>query len=87
MKHIQQTMLVSVLFALPLVGGCGGEAKVPDDKAEKAAMIAKEVKASPDKYEEILKKYDLDADAFEALMYEVAEDPALSDKYATAMDK
>lgn len=80
-------MFVAVLFALPLVGGCGGEPKVPDDKAEKAAMIAKELKASPDKYEEILGKYDMDADKFEALMYEVAEDPALSDKYAASMDK
>lgn len=87
MRNARPLLLTFALLAVPALSACDGKPSLPEDKAEKAAFIAKEIQKAPDEYEEILKKYEMNADAFEALMYEIAEDPALSDKYAAALGK
>lgn len=84
MHWTTKTLLIASLAST--VAACGGNAGTDSgSKAQKAATIAKEIQASPDDYEKVLEKHGLDADGFEALMFEVAEDPALSDEYAKAM--
>lgn len=86
--NYRTSLFALLLLALPVVAGCdSGAGDLPEGKAERAAAIAKEIQASPDKYEEILSKYDLDADKFEALMFEIAEDPELSNTYNAALGK
>lgn len=75
------------LFALSAVGCDSGSASLPEGKAERAAVIAKEVKTSPDKVDAVLAKYEMTADDFESLMFEVAEDPELSDAYTKALNE
>lgn len=63
------------LLPLLLASGC------EEDKAEQAAEIAGEIRAEPDRAEEILDDHDMTIEEFEALMFEVASDPELSQRY------
>lgn len=78
MKHA----LFSVLLTLTVA--CGGAA---DGKAEQAIAIAKELRANPAEAEAILKKHNLTVEQWEALMFEIAEDPALSAKFEAGLGK
>lgn len=78
--------MTRVLFAVFLTlsiacGGAGG------GKAEQAVTIAKELRAKPDEAEAILKKHNLTEEQWEALMFEIAEDPALSEKFEAGLQK
>ena len=53
----------------------------PTNEVDKAAAIAKEIKASPDEAEAILKKHEVTEAEFEALMFEIAEDPQMSESF------
>jgi len=70
------------MFALTL-GACGGDNAGAGADSDKAVAIAKEIKASPDQAEAILKKHGMTEDQFEALMFEIAEDPKRADAFAT----
>jgi hypothetical protein len=71
-----------VLLGL-MLAACGGDpAAGSGSKADKAATIAKEVNASPDDAEAILKKHGMTEEEFEALMFEIADDPKLAEDYA-----
>ncbi len=87
MPATRATVFTLLVFSLSAVGCDSGASKLPEGKAERAAVIAKEVKASPDAAEEILDKYEMTADDFEALMFEIAEDPELSDTYTKALEE
>ena len=65
------------------VGGCDGNDTASADDVDKAAAIAKDVQASPDDAEAILKKHGMSEDEFEALMYGIAEDPKKSEAFAS----
>ena len=72
--------LFSVFLTLTIAcGGAGG------GKAEQAAAIAKELRAKPDDAEAILKKNNMTEEQWEALMYEIAEDPALAEKFEAGL--
>jgi hypothetical protein len=64
------------------------EAKPPEDpnaaKIQLAATVAKEISGAPDKADEILGKHGLDRDKLDALMFEIAGDPALTQAYMDA---
>jgi len=53
-----------------------------DPRVEKAVTIANAIAADPDSADTILESNDMDRDKFEALMYEIAKDPELSQLYA-----
>jgi hypothetical protein len=53
--------------------------------AERAAEIAGEMRAEPDRSAQILEEHDMTIEEFEALMYEVASDPELSRRYSEAL--
>jgi len=74
------------LVAALLLAACGGKPVPPgaDDVAGIAA-IASEVKAEPAKADAILQQHGLDRATFEALLYQVAADPAKSKTYAGAL--
>jgi len=79
------TKLTTLGFAasVALLGSaCDDNSSSKDDGIEKAAAIAKEIKASPDDAEAVLKKHDMTEDSFEALMFEIAEDPAKAEAFA-----
>lgn len=77
-------ILSCILFSVTVA--CGGTAG-GGDKAEQAAAIAKELRAKPDDAEKILGQHDMTPDQWEALMYDVASDPALAAKYEAALAK
>ncbi|HEY8374991.1 MAG TPA: hypothetical protein VIK91_00825 [Nannocystis sp.] len=80
--HCMKHALFSVLLTLTVA--CGGAA---DGKAEQAIAIAKELRANPAEAEAILKKHNLTVEQWEALMFEIAEDPALSAKFEAGLGK
>ena len=53
--------------------------------ADRAAEIAGEIRAAPDRTEQILEAHDMTIEELEALMYEVASDPELSERYHRAL--
>ena len=55
-----------------------------DEKIQLAATLAKEISGAPDKADEILGKHGLDRDKLDALMFEIAGDPALTKRYMDA---
>ena len=68
-----------------VMAACGGAAS--GDKVDQAVTIAKELRAKPDDAEQILGRHNLTADQWEALMFEIAEDAALSDKFEAGLRK
>jgi len=79
----------ALIRALPLVAllicalACDSE---PEGPAEQAAEIAREIKASPDDAEEILEDHEMSIEEFEAMMYEIAADPDLSERYQALLE-
>lgn len=55
-----------------------------DAKIQLAAAVAKEISGAPDKADEILGKHGLDRDKLDALMFEIAGDPTLTQRYMDA---
>lgn len=59
-------------------------AAVADGKVQLAATVAREISGAPDKADEILGKHNLDRDKLDALMFEIAGDPKLTEAYMAA---
>jgi hypothetical protein len=57
------------------------DADAPQAKVALAATIAREIAAAPDEADAILARNGLDRDGLDALMYEIARDPALASAY------
>jgi hypothetical protein len=68
---------LSPLF-LTIAVACGGAS---GDKVGQAVTIAKELRAKPDDAEKILGQHNMTTDQWEALMYEIADDPAMAEKF------
>lgn len=79
-------MMLRVLspILLALVVACGGAG---GDQVDKAVTIAKELRTRPDDAEKILGQHNMTADQWEALMYEIANDPEMAEKYAAGLQK
>ena len=63
------------------------EQPAADPNAEKiklAATVAREISGAPDQADEILGKHGLDRDKLDALMFEIAGDPELTQAYMAA---
>ena len=63
------------------------EAPKPDPGSEKvqiAATVAKEIAADPEHADDVLAKHGLDRSKLEAMMFEIAADPALTEAYMAA---
>lgn len=59
----------------------------PDPNAEKvqlAATVAREISADPEKADEILTRHKLDREQLDALMFEIASNPDLTQAYMAA---
>jgi uncharacterized protein YoaH (UPF0181 family) len=69
-----------IVAALMACGGATG-------KADQAVTIAKELRAKPDDAEKILGQHNMTPEQWEALMYEIAEDPALAAQYEAGLQK
>ena len=95
LRTITASMLVLALTA------CGGAeappaptpaepapaaAEAAPSKAEQAAAVAKEIRANPDGATAVLEKHGMTTAAYEALLFEVAADPALSEQYLAALN-
>lgn len=78
-------MRVLTPILLSLAVACGGAAG--GGKVEQAVTIAKELKAKPDDAEKILSQHNMTADQWEALMYEIADDPAMAEKFEAGLSK
>jgi len=84
---------LATLCLAVLLAACGGDRTDSNDggaepaapsKAVRAATIANEIAANPDNAEAILKEHGMTEAEFEALMFEIAEDEALSEAYEKA---
>ena len=75
--------LSTILLSFTLA--CGGAAE--GNKVDQAVTIAKELKAKPDDAEKILAAHNMTEDQWEALMYEIAGDPALATKFEAGIQK
>ncbi|MCB9674781.1 MAG: hypothetical protein H6737_06665 [Alphaproteobacteria bacterium] len=78
---------------LTLLACSGGEAPKPDvepvmeqaaDPVKAAAEIANAIDADPATAEDVLKKHGMTEDAYRALLYDIAEDPAKSAQFLEA---
>ena len=78
-SFLSRTLLAGLVFS----AACDGQSSNSGDVG-KAAAIAKEIKAAPDEAEKVLKKYDMTEESFEALMFEIAEDPEKSKAFGEA---
>lgn len=67
-------------------GGDDGEAIEMDPKVEQAVTVANAIAADPASADSILEEAGLDRESFEALLYEIAKDPEMSNSYAVARD-
>lgn len=79
-------MLVAVLFAIPACGSpsdSGGDG-VDTGKATQAAAVADDIARNPDDPQAALDAHGMTMDEFDALMFEVAADPALTKAYEEA---
>ncbi|MBA3549385.1 MAG: hypothetical protein H0T76_23165 [Nannocystis sp.] len=56
----------------------------PEGRVLLAATVAREISGAPDRADEILGKHGLDRDRLDALMFEIASDPALTSAYMAA---
>jgi hypothetical protein len=82
-KNLARGVLgAALLGGALLLGACDSE---PEDQALRAAAIAREIQADPEQTEAILEQHELSIEEFEALMYEVAGDPELSERYEAAL--
>lgn len=54
-------------------------------KVDRAATIAKAIRANPDNAEQILRQNGMTEEQYEALMYEIAADPAMSAQYSATV--
>ncbi|MCR9160237.1 MAG: hypothetical protein ACE37F_27450 [Nannocystaceae bacterium] len=55
-----------------------------DPRVAKAARVAEKISADPQKADDVLATLDLDRDALDELMYEIASDPGLTAQYRMA---
>lgn len=55
------------------------------EKVQKAVTVGKAIQAAPEDAASILSDNGMTAEEFEALLYEIAEDPALASAYAAGM--
>jgi hypothetical protein len=76
--------LPAILLSFALA--CGGGA-AEGNKVDQAITIAKELRAKPDDAEKILGVHKLTEDQWEALIYEIASDPALAEKFEAGVKK
>lgn len=74
-----------------LLMGCGGtdsqNTMTADQKVQLAATVAKEIQKNPSNATQTLKKHNLTQEQFENLLYEIAADTNLSQKYQAALKK
>ena len=56
----------------------------PIGQAREAGLIVVAIQKSPDRVTEILAEHGTTADAFEELLFKIAQDPALTDAYEAA---
>lgn len=79
MKRVLCPVLLTLFVAC---GGAGGGSKV-----DQAVTIANELRAAPDDAEQILGRHQMNADQWEALMYEIANDPEMAAQYEAGLQK
>lgn len=100
-RHVWSGWMLYALLVFALAGCGAGDGASPDgvgeaDSARIAApaegdvlataiAVAKEIEADPDAAEDILARHGLDAEAFEAMMYDIADDPEKSRAYNEAV--
>ena len=73
-------------FLLSLLLACGGSAPA-GSKVDQAITVARELRAKPDDAEKILAEHKMTAEQWEALMFEIADDPALAAQYEAGLQK
>src|SRR5512134_2266452 len=51
------------------------------DQARQAGVIAKAIEAAPDRMEAILQEHQMTTEGFQSLLYDIAQDPTLTEAY------
>ncbi len=93
LRRAGSALLLGLGLALPLglvacTGGGGAtSAAVSASAAQDAAALAKKIQARPAAADQILQEAGTDRAAFEALLYDIAQDPAASAAYTAALGR
>lgn len=87
-----QRSLSHLLFSTILACGgaglaCGPACGGAGDRVDQAVTVARELRARPADAEKVLSEHNLSAEQWEALMFEIADDPALAARYEAALQK
>lgn len=78
MKYSLASLLLCVAVA------CGGPGTT-GSKLDQAVAVARDLRARPGEPEKVLAEHQLSAEQWEALMFEIADDPALAGQYEAAL--
>ncbi len=85
LKSATLSATAAAVFLCSVVA-CGGDAPAAGgSNVDKAVKIATEIKADPGAAEAVLKKNGMSEEQFEALMFEIAEDPKAAEQFANKM--
>lgn len=76
--------ITAVALAVALAA-CSGGSSVSTTKAKEAPALAKKIQKEQAKADAILEEAGTDRDAFEALLYDIAQDPEASKAYSDAL--
>jgi len=87
MMQFGHHLRLAVLAVGILATACGTSSSVSESQAREAAGLAKQIRADPTHGPQILADAGTTPEAFDALMYAIAEDPAASAAYARELAK
>lgn len=86
MERKARILIATVALMLPFAAGCG-EKDPGQQKVETAVTIAKEIAASPDNADEIVKKHGLTNQEYQKLVFEITGDDKLNEMYKKGLGR
>jgi hypothetical protein len=90
MRNLLSTLAIAAFITTGVAcgggggGGGGGGDAAADPQVTKAADLAKKIEANPDQAEAALKEAGMSVEDFEALMMDIAADPAKTEAFEKA---
>ena len=85
MRNLLSTLAIAAFISTGVAcGGGDGPAAADDPQVAKAVELAKKLEANPDQAEATLKEAGMSVEDFEALMMDIAADPAKTEAFEKA---
>ena len=77
--------MISTIFWIFAMSACGGTVE-PDTSPEGVAAVAEAIEADPGHADQALAEAGFDKESFDAVLYDIAADPALTKRYLDARE-